>query len=133
MVAALAAALIQFRQQGGQPARRARYEAHRDVLVTGMRRLGFATLLDDAVQSPIIVTFRSPDTPEWDFPTFYRRIRERGFVIYPGKLTRIDTFRIGCIGAISVRDVEALLRAVEDALSEPAGAPGPTLEGQAAT
>ncbi len=133
VVAALAAALIQFRQQGGQPARRARYEAHRDALVTGMRRLGFATLLDDAVQSPIIVTFRSPDTPEWDFPAFYRRIRERGFVIYPGKLTRIDTFRIGCIGAISVRDVEALLRAVEDALSEPVGAPGPTLEGQAAT
>lgn len=117
VVAALAAALSQWRREGGQPARLARYEANRDALVAGMRRIGFVPLLDDSVQSPIIVTFRAPDAPSWRFEVFYERMRERGFVLYPGKLTRIDTFRIGCIGAIGVAQIEAMLAAVEATLA----------------
>jgi len=118
VVAALAAALVQYRQEGGLPARRARYEANRDALVAGMRALGFVPLLDPAVQSPIIVTFRSPDDPGWRFENFYERMRARGFVLYPGKLTRIDTFRIGCIGAIDTAVIHAMLVAVESTLHD---------------
>ena len=70
------------------------------ALVSGMRALGFKTFLPDALQAPIIVTFHSPSDPNYDFAQFYRRVRERGFILYPGKLTAVDTFRVGCIGAI---------------------------------
>jgi 2-aminoethylphosphonate-pyruvate transaminase len=118
VVAALAAALTQYRHEGGLPARRARYEANRDALVAGMRRLGFRPLLDAAVQSPVIVTFVSPDHPRWRFDEFYRRMRDRGFVLYPGKLTRVDTFRVGCIGAIGPAEVDAMLAAAEATLRD---------------
>jgi 2-aminoethylphosphonate-pyruvate transaminase len=81
-----------------------------------MRRLGFKTLLPDDVQSPIIVTFLAPDHPAYSFPELYRRVRDSGFILYPGKLTKIDTFRIGCIGAITVNDISRAVVAVSDAL-----------------
>jgi 2-aminoethylphosphonate-pyruvate transaminase len=71
---------------------------NRDVLVEGMRGLGFETLLDDRWLSPIIVTFFCPADPAFDFNRFYDAMKARGFIIYPGKLTVVDSFRIGCIG-----------------------------------
>ena len=118
VVAALQSALSQWRAQGGQPARLARYEANRDTLVAGMRATGFVPLLADAVQSPIIVTFRAPDVPGWRFDEFYDRMRGRGFVLYPGKLTRVETFRIGCIGAIGTPQIDAMLAAVRATLAD---------------
>ncbi len=75
-----------------------------------MRALGFEPFLDDAVQAPIIYTFRMP--PGFDFPHFYAGMRRRGYVIYPGKLTRSETFRIGCIGALGPDDIRGALDAV---------------------
>jgi len=109
VVAALRAAIDQYLEEGGQPARLARYAGNCATLVSGMRRLGFKTFLDDAVQAPIIVTFHAPADPAYDFAEFYRRVREKGFILYPGKLTTVDTFRVGCIGAI---DADALSRVV---------------------
>jgi 2-aminoethylphosphonate-pyruvate transaminase len=100
VVAALRAAIDQYQRQGGQPARLARYRANCAALVDGMRALGFKTFLPDSLQAPIIVTFHSPSDPAYQFSEFYRRVRERGFILYPGKLTAVDTFRVGCIGAI---------------------------------
>jgi 2-aminoethylphosphonate-pyruvate transaminase len=128
VVAALSAALSQWHEEGGQPARRARYEANRDALVAGMRAIGFVPLLADAVQSPIIVTFRAPEDPGWRFEAFYDRMRERGFVLYPGKLTRIETFRIGCIGAIGVPQIDATLAAVSETVAEMGMALAPTVK-----
>jgi 2-aminoethylphosphonate-pyruvate transaminase len=109
VIAALRAAIDQYHAQGGQPARLMRYAQNCDALVSGMRALGFKTFLPDAVQAPIIVTFHAPPDPGYDFGEFYRRVRERGFILYPGKLTAVDTFRVGCIGAI---DSDTLRRAV---------------------
>jgi 2-aminoethylphosphonate-pyruvate transaminase len=100
VVAALRAAIDQYQRQGGQQARLARYRANCTALVDGMRALGFRTFLPDSLQGPIIVTFHSPADPAYQFSEFYRRVRERGFILYPGKLTAVDTFRVGCIGAI---------------------------------
>jgi 2-aminoethylphosphonate-pyruvate transaminase len=83
-----------------------------------MRELGFQTFLPDALQAPIIVTFHSPADPAYDFPEFYRRVRERGFILYPGKLTAVDTFRVGCIGAIGPEVMNQAVAAVADVLRD---------------
>lgn len=113
VVAALRAALDQFLAEGGQPARLARYTENCRVLIEGMRALGFKTFLPDALQAPIIVTFHSPPDPNYEFAQFYRLVKERGFILYPGKLTTVDTFRVGCIGAIG----PDILRQAVDAIA----------------
>jgi 2-aminoethylphosphonate-pyruvate transaminase len=118
VIAALRAAISQFQAQGGQPARLARYAENCAALVSGMRALGLKTFLPDALQAPIIVTFHSPPDPEYDFAEFYRRVRERGFILYPGKLTAVDTFRVGCIGAIGADTLRRAVAAIGDTLRE---------------
>jgi 2-aminoethylphosphonate-pyruvate transaminase len=118
VVAALRAAVDQYHAQGGLPARLARYTENCAALVSGMRALGFKTFLPDAVQAPIIVTFHSPPDPAYAFGEFYRRVRDRGFVLYPGKLTAVDTFRVGCIGAIGPDTLRKAVDAIANALHE---------------
>jgi 2-aminoethylphosphonate-pyruvate transaminase len=118
VLAALRAAIDQYQMQGGLPARLARYTQNCAALVSGMRALGFKTFLPDAVQAPIIVTFHAPPDPAYDFTEFYRRVRERGFILYPGKLTAVETFRVGCIGAISAETLKQAVGAIGDALRE---------------
>jgi 2-aminoethylphosphonate-pyruvate transaminase len=83
-----------------------------------MRALGFETLLADADQAPIIVTFRLPADPRFDFTAFYDALHARGFAIYPGKLTDADSFRIGCIGAIGGPEIDSAVAAVAAVLAE---------------
>ena len=99
IVAALDRALDALDGEGGVAGRFARYWENCRTLVDGLRGLGFETLLDDAVQAPIIVTFRAPADAAWDFRSFYDRLSARGFVIYPGKVAAVESFRVGCIGA----------------------------------
>jgi 2-aminoethylphosphonate-pyruvate transaminase len=117
VVAALRSALDQFISDGGQPARYARYRASCLALVDGLRALGLRTYLDDAVQAPIIVTFHAPADPLYDFRAFYQQVRERGFILYPGKLTAVDTFRVGCIGAIDLTTIRLAVAAIADSLA----------------
>jgi 2-aminoethylphosphonate-pyruvate transaminase len=118
VIAALRAAINEYQGQGGQPARLARYSENCAALVSGMRALGLKTFLPDALQAPIIVTFHSPPDPAYDFAEFYRRVRERGFILYPGKLTAVDTFRVGCIGAIGADTLRRAVAAIADTLRE---------------
>jgi 2-aminoethylphosphonate-pyruvate transaminase len=111
-------ALMEFFAEGGQPGRGKRYAENGRVLIDGMRQLGFETLLPDKLQAPIIVTFHMPKDPKFVFQTFYDRLKERGFVIYPGKLTVADSFRIGCIGRINADHMRAFLATVGDVLAE---------------
>ena len=83
-----------------------------------MHELGFETLLPHYLQAPIIVTFRMPIDPKFDFQVFYDKLKEKGFVIYPGKLTIADSFRMGCIGALTGRDIQAAVAAVGKTMSE---------------
>ena len=113
VLAAFDQALAEHREEGGVPARHKRYSANRDILVQGMRELGFETLLADAVQSPIIVTFLMPTHNCFDFSRFYDEMSARGFVIYPGKLALADSFRIGCIGALGPAEMRGAVAAVK--------------------
>jgi 2-aminoethylphosphonate-pyruvate transaminase len=117
-ILAFAQALDEFEAEGGQPGRGARYAANCRILVEGMRALGFQTLLPDSLQAPIIVTFKMPADPAFDFQRFYDRMSEQGFVIYPGKLTVAPSFRIGCIGRLGAEEMRAAVKAVKATLEE---------------
>ncbi|MCC6867774.1 MAG: 2-aminoethylphosphonate--pyruvate transaminase [Burkholderiales bacterium] len=118
VVVALDAALTQYRAEGGQPARLARYAANCQALLAGMRALGFRSFLPTAIQAPIIVTFHAPADARYSFKAFYESVRDKGFVLYPGKLTQVETFRVGCIGAITATEIRHAVNAVADTLAE---------------
>jgi len=117
-VAAFLKALDIHAAEGGVAARGARYAHNRDVLVAGMRDLGFETLLADRWLSPIIVTFFCPSDPKFVFADFYDAMKARGFIIYPGKLTVVDSFRIGCIGRMDHYVMQRAVDAAGAALSQ---------------
>jgi 2-aminoethylphosphonate-pyruvate transaminase len=118
VVVALDAALDQYLAAGGQAARLARYTANYDALVSGMKEMGFRVFLDAAVQAPIIVTFHAPADAKYAFKAFYDKVRDKGFVLYPGKLTQLETFRVGCIGAVGAQEMRHAVNAVRDTLRE---------------
>jgi len=115
---ALDAALDQLIAEGGQPARHARYARNCSTLLTGMAELGFRSFLKPEIQAPIIVTFHAPVDPAYTFKRFYESVRDKGFVLYPGKLTKVETFRVGCIGAIGPEEMRQAVNAVRDTLAE---------------
>ncbi|MCB2117256.1 MAG: 2-aminoethylphosphonate--pyruvate transaminase [Rhodobacteraceae bacterium] len=118
VVAAFLKALELHAEEGGVAGRGARYARNRDVMVEGMRGLGFETLLKDRWLSPIIVTFFCPADPKFDFAVFYEKMKAKGFIIYPGKLTVVDSFRIGCIGRMDEHVMRKVVKAAGEALSE---------------
>jgi len=111
-------ALKEFLDEGGQPGRGRRYAENCKVLIDGMRELGFAPLLPEKLQAPIIVTFHMPKDPKFVFQTFYDSLKDRGYVIYPGKLTVADSFRIGCIGRLNSDHMRGALAAIAEVLRE---------------
>jgi 2-aminoethylphosphonate-pyruvate transaminase len=118
VVAAFLQALNEHAAEGSVAGRGARYAENRDVMVAGMRALGFETLLPDAWLSPIIVTFFCPADPRFEFTRFYDLMKEQGFIIYPGKLTEVDSFRIGCIGRMDAEVMRAVVAAADHALKQ---------------
>ena len=118
VVAAFLEALRAHEAEGGVAARGARYRQNRDVIVEGMRSLGFETLLKDRWLSPIIVTFFCPADPKFKFEHFYALMKKKGFIIYPGKLTRLDSFRIGCIGQLDAHTMRQVVCAAQETLNE---------------
>ncbi|MEE2775088.1 MAG: 2-aminoethylphosphonate--pyruvate transaminase [Pseudomonadota bacterium] len=118
VVAAFNEALKLHFSQGGSAGRLQRYTQNKNILVSGMRNLGFETLLSDPWLSPIIVTFFYPSDKAFKFPFFYDLMKEKGFVIYPGKLTVADSFRIGCIGSFSSDVMEKAVKAVAESLNQ---------------
>jgi 2-aminoethylphosphonate-pyruvate transaminase len=118
VVAALRAAVDQYKEAGGQPARLARYAGNCRTLIEGMAALGFRPFLKTEVQAPIIVTFHAPADPAYNFKSFYARTRDRGYILYPGKLTQVETFRVGCIGAIDANEMRNVVTAVAQTLKD---------------
>lgn len=118
VVAAFLEALKTHKAEGGVAGRGARYARNRDVMVAGMRELGFETLLDDRWLSPIIVTFFCPADEKFEFGRFYDLMKEKGFIIYPGKLTVVDSFRIGCIGRMDEHVMRRVVAAAKQSLDE---------------
>ncbi len=118
VIVAFHAALQEFWAEGGVAGRGERYAENARILIEGMQELGFKTLLPATKQAPIIVTFHMPQDKAFVFQRFYDALKEAGYVIYPGKLTVADSFRIGCIGALGAQDMRAFLATVSDVLAE---------------
>lgn len=114
-VLAFAQALRELDEEGGIAARHQRYSENQRTLVAGMAELAFAPLLPEQWQSPIITAFYSPAHPDYRFADFYQRLKGQGFVIYPGKVSQADCFRIGNIGDVTPERVRALLAAMASA------------------
>lgn len=118
VIVAFHQALEEFRAEGSVAGRGGRYADNCKILIEGMSALGFEPLLPKALQAPIIVTFRMPADKAFVFQTFYDKLKERGYVIYPGKLTVADSFRIGCIGRLNADHMRGALAAIRDILDE---------------
>lgn len=116
VVAALHEALLQYAEEGGLPARHQRYANNCQALLDGMAELGLRSFLPAAIQAPIIVTFHAPQDPHYQFKDFYERVKAKGFILYPGKLTQVETFRVGCIGHVDASDMHAAVSAIADVL-----------------
>ena len=118
VVCAFAQALQELAAEGGVAARAQRYRENHRCLVDGMTGLGFKTLLPAQWQSPIITSFLNPTHPRFDFPTFYAKLKARRFVIYPGKVSQADCFRVGTIGHVFPQDIALLVAQIEAVLAD---------------
>ena len=118
VLAALDQAISEHEAEGGVSGRGARYRKNCQSLIEGMESLGFKRYLPDNLQAPIIVTFSEPEHGAFKFENFYELLKDRGFAIYPGKLTKVDSFRMGCIGDLDNDDMIAAVSAVRDVIVE---------------
>src|SRR5262245_33901243 len=118
VVAAFDSAITQYLEEGGRAARHARYRQNCSTLIEGMAKLGLRSFLPAAIQAPIIVTFYAPDTPRYTFKGFYNAVKARGYILYPGKLTTLETFRVGCMGQLGERGIAGAVEAVGQVLAE---------------
>lgn len=116
VVAALDEAIAQYIEEGGLAARGGRYARNCQALVDGLAALGLRSFLDPAIQAPIIVTFHAPADPNYDFKTFYQEVKKRGYILYPGKLTQVETFRVGCMGHFGEAGIPGAVEAIAQTL-----------------
>lgn len=111
-------ALVEIKAEGGVEGRGKRYAENNKIIIEGMKKLGLKPYLDIDTQSYIITTFLYPEHPHFNFETFYNSLSDKGFVIYPGKLTQADCFRIGNIGRMNASHMRGLLDAVAATFAE---------------
>ena len=116
VVFAFRKALEELKEEGGIKARYQRYQTNQKILVSGMESLGFTCLLKKEYHSPIITSFYNPPSDEYDFMKFYELLKRKGFVIYPGKVSTADTFRIGNIGHVFPEDINRLIHMVKESM-----------------
>lgn len=118
VVLAFSKALEEMEEEGGIEARNKRYTENNQLLIQELRALGFATYVGSEYQGPIITTFFYPENKNYTFQEMYSYIKERGYAIYPGKVTDAETFRIGNIGEIYREDIEKLCSIIREFLAE---------------
>tara|TARA_A200000113_G_scaffold222048_1_gene234955 strand:- start:145 stop:1242 length:1098 start_codon:yes stop_codon:yes gene_type:complete len=118
VLAAFNQAIKEHEKEGGVQGRYNRYKNNCDIICNGMKELGFEQLLSENLQAPIIITFKQPNDSNFNFDKFYNALSEKNFLIYPGKLTVAETFRIGCIGDLNENDMKETLSAVKEVIQE---------------
>ena len=118
VVLAFAKALKELKEEGGIPAREKRYRENNRRLIARMQQMGIKTYIEEAFQGPVITTFLYPESSTFSFQEMYQYIKDRGYAIYPGKVTDVDTFRIGSIGEIYPEDMDRVCDIIEDFFKE---------------
>ena len=118
VLAAFHQAIQEHEKEGGIVGRLKRYSNNCKIICEGMKEIGFHQLLSDDLQAPIIITFMQPQNANFKFDQFYDALSKKGFLIYPGKLTIANTFRIGCIGNLTSNDMQNVLKAIRETIKE---------------
>ena len=118
VLAAFYQALKEHKKEGSDEVRLNRYSNNCRIICEGMKELGFKQLLPNELQAPIIITFMQPENSNFNFEKFYDALSKKNFLIYPGKLTVADTFRIGCIGNLNENDMHNTIKAVKEVVTE---------------
>ncbi len=118
VLAAFHQAIKEHKKEGGIKGRHLRYSNNCKIICDGMKEIGFEQLLPSEIQAPIIITFKQPQNANFDFQQFYDALSEKNFLIYPGKLTVADTFRIGCIGNLDANDMCNTLSAIKEVVRD---------------
>ncbi|HJO93844.1 MAG TPA: 2-aminoethylphosphonate--pyruvate transaminase [Victivallales bacterium] len=111
-------ALSEFEEEGGVQGRADRYRNNYQILLEGMRKLGFKEYLRPEDQGYIITTFHIPEDPNFSFDEFYNKLNDYGYVIYPGKVGSAACFRIGNIGRLFSEDMYNILNTIARVLEE---------------
>ena len=118
VLAAFYQAIKEHKKEGGVEGRNQRYSHNCKIICDGMKEIGFEQLLPDELQAPIIITFKQPQNANFNFKKFYDALSDKNFLIYPGKLTIADTFRIGCIGDLDEKDMHNTIKAVREVVED---------------
>ena len=118
VLAAFNQAIKEHEKEGGVEGRYNRYKKNCEIICDGMKELGFEQLLTDELQAPIIITFKQPKDKNFNFEKFYNALSKKNFLIYPGKLTVAETFRVGCIGRLDRNDMKETVIAVKEVINE---------------
>lgn len=111
-------ALIELEREGGVTARGKRYQRNYEITLSAMEAMGFKPFLQPEQRGYIITSFHYPPHPNFDFRRFYELLSDKGFLIYPGKLSHVDCFRIGHVGRLGASDVKGLMLAIKVVLKE---------------
>ncbi|MFX1393675.1 MAG: aminotransferase class V-fold PLP-dependent enzyme, partial [Promethearchaeota archaeon] len=115
---ALKEAIKEFFEEGSEN-RFKRYRENYRILKDGLKKVGFKFLMnEDVEESQILTTIYYLDHPHFDFNVLHDKLYEKGFTIYPGKISDLDTFRIAVMGAINPDDIKNFLKALEKTLKE---------------
>ena len=118
VLAAFYQAIKEHKKEGGIKGRYERYSNNCKIICDGMKEIGFEQLLPDELQAPIIITFMQPQNANFNFQQFYDALSDKNFLIYPGKLTIADTFRIGCIGNLDAIDMRDTIKAIKEVVRD---------------
>ncbi len=118
VVAALDTAVTQYFAEGGLAARGGAYATNCRRLLEGLAGLGLRSFLPAAIQAPIIVTVHAPDSPNYNFGRFYDAVKARGYILYPGKLTTVETFRVGCMGQLGAAGMGGAVTAIGEGMKD---------------
>jgi 2-aminoethylphosphonate-pyruvate transaminase len=118
VVAALDCAIEQYLALGGREARLKTYEQNCADLIGGMAKLGMRPFLPSHIQAPIIVTFHAPQSARYEFKTFYNAVKAKGYILYPGKLTALETFRVGCMGQLGPQGMHGAVKAIAEVIND---------------
>lgn len=102
----------------GEEAKWARHTRVFNAIHAGLDELGFRDAVRREWQSGLVVSVVYPDDPNWNFEKVHDYCYERGFTIYPGKISTTNTFRLCALGAIDEADIRDFFVVFRAALKE---------------
>ena len=102
----------------GEQAKWQRHLSVFEAIHAGLARLGFKDIIKRELQAGLVGSVRYPDDENWDFEKVHDYCYERGYTIYPGKISTQNTFRLCALGAITSEDIDNFFVVLEEALHE---------------